>query len=192
MTNLCHDVFRVVLPVCGDVERAARGEAIRHEIQEPRLHDAALVMPLLRPRIGEVKVDACERRQRDHCLQHLDGIMPDQPEIADARIPGLGEAVTDTGFVNLDTDEIEFRVFRRLLHQRVAVAEPDFQHHGRSASEQRFEVQQVITELHAEFRPPLLQRPLLRSRETSRPAHEAADGSVPCRGVGARTHSRAL
>ena len=74
----------------------------------------------------------------DSVKERLDtpyGIVLNQPEVPDARIASLDEAVTDAGLVNLDADEIEFRVLRRLLHQRVAVAEADFQHHRCAAAE---------------------------------------------------------
>ena len=109
-----------------------------------------------------------------------------------ACVAGREQAVTDAGLVNLDAEEVEFRVLCGLLHQRLAVAEADFEHHGGGAPEQRAELQQLLAERHAEFRPEFLECTLLRGGEASRPADETAYRPVPRGDIGARSHSGAL
>ena len=58
--------------------------------------------------------------------QHLDGVVHDHPEVLDARSVRFQQAVSDTGFVHLDAEEVLVRPCRRHLDERVAVAEADF------------------------------------------------------------------
>ena len=57
---------RVVLPVRGEVQVAARHEPERELPREPGLQKPALVVSFLRPRVREEDVDAGERGGRDH------------------------------------------------------------------------------------------------------------------------------
>lgn len=50
-------LFRVIRPVRGQMQGTADFELAPRERREIRLHQAALVMPLLRPGIGERKND---------------------------------------------------------------------------------------------------------------------------------------
>src|SRR3954468_19356040 len=72
----CIDVLRVFRPVGRGMEEAARLELGCEKLDEGQLHQTALVMALLRPRVWKKEVHRCERRIADHLLQHFDGIVP--------------------------------------------------------------------------------------------------------------------
>src|SRR5688572_5416026 len=59
-------VLRVFGPVCGGVQDAADLELARRARGEFRLHQPALVVPLLRPWVGKEEVNRRERAVTDH------------------------------------------------------------------------------------------------------------------------------
>jgi hypothetical protein len=54
------DMLGVICPVGGNVERATIDQPVRDEIEECRLDDATLVVPLFWPRIGKIEVQSSE------------------------------------------------------------------------------------------------------------------------------------
>ena len=94
--------------------------------------------------------------------------------------------------MHLDAQEIELRVFCRLLHQCLPVAETDLQHDRCPAAEQLIEAQGYVAELHAEDRPEFVERSLLGGSQAARTAHETADRSAGGRRVGIRWHCNAF
>ena len=70
------------LRVCAYIGyRSAMDEPRRKRMHERRLQQPALVMPLLRPRIGKEDVDAEERRGRNHPPDDVDGIVAQDANI---------------------------------------------------------------------------------------------------------------
>lgn len=51
------DVLGVICPVRCNIERTPIGKFVRDQVDEFGLHDAAFVMPLFWPRVGEVEID---------------------------------------------------------------------------------------------------------------------------------------
>ena len=66
---------RILHPVRRDVQVTPWREPGREQRNERRLQQAAFVVPLLRPRIGEEYVDAGERGRHQHVLHDLDCIV---------------------------------------------------------------------------------------------------------------------
>ena len=52
------DVLGVVCPVGRNVEGSSIGELVGDEVDEIGLHDASFMVPLLRPRIREIEINA--------------------------------------------------------------------------------------------------------------------------------------
>src|SRR5205814_1805995 len=73
----------VVGPVGRRMQHAARCQLPCHERGSLRLHQAPLVMALLRPRVGEEKMDRRDALVADHVLQHLHRVMADEAHIAE-------------------------------------------------------------------------------------------------------------
>ena len=171
------DMLGVVGPVGRNVERAAVREPVGNELDERILHDAALVVALLGPRVWKVEVDARQRSVRDLLLQDLDRIVHDDAQVVDAGLGGFQETVPDARFVDLDADEVPVRTGDRLFDQRLAVAEADLEHDGCGASEDRVKVEQPLVVIDAVGRPEFVQRALLRGCDATRAADKAANAA---------------
>jgi len=141
------------------------------------LHDAPLVVALLRPRIREVQQQLVERRVRDLPLQHLHRIVADQSNVGQLAGVDAQQAVADAGSVDLDADEIGLRPGAREGEKRLAVADADLQHPRHRAAEHGIEVERRRRVVDAEARPELFECALLRARSASRTLHEALDGA---------------
>src|SRR5688500_15602662 len=74
-------VFGVIRPVRRGMQHPARRELACDERGKAGLHQAALVMTLLRPWVRKEEMDRSEAFVRDHALQHLDGVVPDHSKI---------------------------------------------------------------------------------------------------------------
>ena len=61
------------------MEQAAKLELAAQLLHEQGLHYAALVVSGLVPGIGEEQLQGVDAGIGDHVLQHLDGIMTEQP-----------------------------------------------------------------------------------------------------------------
>ena len=103
------------------------------------LHEAALPMPPLRPRIGIDQIEARERCRRQPG-QHVGRVAVMQPDVGKLalvdRSQRLGHAVDE----RLDADEAGARMALGLRDQMLAAAEPAFQAHLVDAVEQRAQV----------------------------------------------------
>ncbi len=94
-------------------------------------------------------------------LQDLDGVVFDEPQVPDACAVSFQQAMPDARLVHLDAEEIPRGVLECLLHQRVAVAESDFENDGCMPAEQPVEIHGFGTELDAVRWPQNLERPRL-------------------------------
>ena len=129
------DMLGVVRPVGCNMQRSAWSQPVCNEVQKRRLNDATLVMALLGPWIGEVEIHARQRGRPDLVCEYLDRVMPDQPQIRHACVPRSQQAMTYTGLVHLDADEVGVLALCGLLDQRLAIAETDLQDDGRVTPE---------------------------------------------------------
>ena len=92
----------VILPVGRHVNHRARFKQPVYKISKSGVDDAALVMALLVPGIGEEKQNPVQRFGFDHMLQHLDGVVIDQAHVFQSLLVNPVQASPDTGFVHFD------------------------------------------------------------------------------------------
>ena len=85
------------------------------------------------------------------------------------------QQMADTGAVHFDTEIIVLRMLRRQRRERVAIAETNFEHHRRIASEGRGKIDRGFAGLDAKTRKQLLQRLPLGVGHAPFAAHKAAD-----------------
>jgi hypothetical protein len=104
--------------------------------------------------------------------------MHDQPQIPDMRISGGDQAMPDTGVVYFNADLILIRVPGGLLHQGFAVTKANLEHHRRCTAKECGEVEWFCLEIDAEFGPQFIEGSLLRWRQSTGAAHEAANCPV--------------
>ena len=64
-------------------------------------------------------------------------VAEENPDVVDAALVNPGKEVSDSGRVDLDADVVPFRAGGRRLEQGVSPAEPDLDHQGGPATEQR-------------------------------------------------------
>ena len=141
------DMLGVVGPVGGDMDGAARFEAIGAKIKKRRLHNTALVVPFLGPGIWKVEVYAREAGQWNLLSEHLDRIVNDQFQVRDAGGIGRDQAVAHTGLMYFDAEEVHLRCGRCEFNQRVAVTKTDLEHDRGVASKKSIEVDRLPVEL---------------------------------------------
>src|SRR6185369_8869126 len=170
-------VMRVVLPIRRHVQHAPRGQAARGERREIGLDEAALVMPQLRPRIGEEHVDGRERTGRDHVAHHLDRVVLHDADVGETQLPDVPEQAADAGCMHLDREVVAPRRLGRDARSGFSHARPDLHDDRRLPPEQRAEIQRLRRERDAEARHELGMRALLRRRKTALAQDVAADRS---------------
>src|SRR5258708_29757198 len=89
------------------------------------------------------------------------------------------QQAADTGSVPLQAEKIALRFGLRAPGEVLAVAEADFQRAGSATAEQCRQVEPARAEVHAEARPLLGERALLRAGQASGTGDERADGAQP-------------
>jgi len=95
-----------------------------------------------------------------------------------------------TRFVHFDAEEIQVRVLKGLLYQRVAITETNFEDYRRAATEDCIEVDCLGTEVDAIRRPEFEEGTLLRRRQASCAPYKSANGTVA--GLGFALHAGIL
>jgi hypothetical protein len=104
------------------VKHAALSQLAPHQPNETRLHQATLVMALLRPRIGKEQQHAIERGIGQRALQHIDCIGAEHANVAQLLLLRQRQQLADSGTVHLDTDETGVRFARGQFDQCLAHA----------------------------------------------------------------------
>ena len=140
--HLAH-VMCVMLPVGGETQHSARNEHSCEQRGEVRLNQAPFVMPLLRPWIGKEHVNAIDACRRDASLQDLDGVLRNDPHVGQCQLFQTQQQVADTRRMNFDADAIHLRLLARILEQRLACTESDFDHARRAPAEYCIEVERA-------------------------------------------------
>jgi len=126
----------VVGPVGRGVQHAAGGQLARHERRVLRLHQAPLVMALLRPRIGQEEMDRREAVIADHVREHLERVVPQHAQICQRLALDRIQQAADARSVHLDGDEIRFRMRLGDGERGFAHARADLEHQRRRAPEE--------------------------------------------------------
>ncbi len=128
-------LFGVIGPVGGRMQAAALAQLAYQQLRERRLDQAALVVPLLVPWIGEIDTHFVQRTVGDLVFQHFHRIVVIQAHMGAAVFLQRVEQAAYAGGMHLDADVIAAWVLLRGKAQRSAIAEADFQHLVRIASE---------------------------------------------------------
>ena len=162
----------IVRPVRRNMQRAAHFESVGAQCQERALHDAAFVVAFLRPRVRKVQVDPLQGIIRDLVLQNVKCIVSNQAKIFEAGLASADQAMSDTRIVHFDTYVVHLRILTGLLHERFAIAEADFEGSRRDSAEQMLEIERFSLESQPILRPQVLDRPLLRRRQSAAAPHE--------------------
>ena len=86
------------------------------------------------PRIGEKDMDATQRPQWQHVIDHLDGVMPQDTDVFQLVVGNALEQGPDAGFMNLAAQKVVAGSNTCNMGSRLAHAKADFQHGGRLAA----------------------------------------------------------
>src|SRR4029077_14261191 len=107
---------------------------------ERLLHETALVVALLWPRVREEKIHRVDGAVAE--LAHdIYGNARDHADVREIRLLEEQQQMSDAGLVHLDTQIIDVAVVRSAGHDGLAVAETDVEHSRRTSAEQRVEVE---------------------------------------------------
>ena len=96
-------------PISGHMQPPVHGQAACHQPGKIGLHDASLVMAFLGPRIREQQLYFVQTLLRDLVPQYLDRIMGDHPQVGDFRSARTQQQMSDSGLMDLDTQEVALR-----------------------------------------------------------------------------------
>lgn len=160
----------------------ADAQAFHQQSYEIRLNEAALVMTLLVPGIGEIDMHAGQRTGRDHVFQHFDSVMLNDANIRKTACLDFFQQATYTWGMDFNAEEVCLRTERGDFGRGVAHAKADLQNRRRRAAEQAIEIQARLRIFATKLRHQLFVRTLLRWRHPALTQHEAADRTV--KGVG--------
>ena len=89
------------LPVGGAMQVAARRQALGHEPRERRLHQTALVVPLLVPGSGKKTCTPASEPGAIMCSQHLDRVMAHEPQVVEVLLLDAHQQGADAGRMHL-------------------------------------------------------------------------------------------
>src|SRR5207302_8138741 len=149
-------VLSIVGPVGGGMHDTLWGELARGEGGELRLHQAALVMPLLRPGIGEEQMNRGERAVGNHAREHLQRVVPDDAYVGESVGGNALEQAADARTVYLDGDEIGLGGRPGDRRGGLAHSRADLQHQGCDATEKRTRIDRLILKFKSVLREKLL------------------------------------
>jgi hypothetical protein len=128
------DDLEVGLVVGGHVHGAARPQGAVQGVEEARVEEAVLVVPLLGPRVGEEDVVGLHGVRRHEVGHRVVALHPQQAEVAQAAPLRLVVDLADAPQHAVDAEVVEVRMGARALQQEppLAAAEVDFQRLGRA------------------------------------------------------------
>ena len=133
----------VVLPVGGQMNVAARDKTRDEELYKPRLDQPALVMALLRPRVGEKNVNPREALGPNHLLHHIDSIVLDDADVGELLLFDQLEQAAHTGRMHFDAEIVVVRISLCDRRGRFAHSAPDLQDRRSHAAEGHVEIERL-------------------------------------------------
>jgi hypothetical protein len=137
------DLVGVGRPIGCDVQISACGDPQRELVDEWRLQQTSLVMPLFRPRIGKVDVNAGQRPAR-YPSDDVDGIGAHEPNVVEPVVVEPAQQCTDAWQMHLDADKIDMRVRSGDCGRCFAHAETDLEHDGRGPAKDCRPIERTI------------------------------------------------
>ncbi len=156
------------------MQAAALAQLAHQQLRECRLDQAALVVPLLVPWIGEIDTHFVQRAVGDFVFQHFHRVVVIQAHMGAAVFVQRVEQAAHARSMHLDADVIAAWVLPRGKAQRGAITEADLQHLVRIASEGGSQIARRTGVVQPEPRPQVVEGALLRGGETALAQHEAA------------------
>src|SRR5699024_6725346 len=96
------DPLGVVRVIGGDVQDATRAQPAGDEVQRAGLHDAALVVAGLGPRVREEDAHPGQGLGPEHALQHLHAVALDHADVLDPFAAHRADQLGQAGAVELD------------------------------------------------------------------------------------------
>ncbi len=126
------------------------------------LHKTPFPMTLLWPRIGEKKLNSCQRSICDAMPHQFDCVSAGHPNIRQVPLCQFTEKVSNSGSVNFHSDEIFVRSALRHLGQAFTRPETNFQDDWGMSPEYSRQIQIRCATIHPILRPKLLVGPTLR------------------------------
>ncbi len=153
------------------------------QVEVVRADEAALVVLLLRPRVGEEEVDRVERRVGDALLEEDDGVAELDPQVVHARRVGAGEHLGEPRTVHVDGEQVVLGDVGGIRDGRVPVSAADLEHDGGQPAEGDSRVERPARDAPAVGQ---LGDPFPCLGGVAAAPHEAADahGGHPLRHVG--------
>src|SRR5207248_9303925 len=133
----------------GDAREAARLERARGGGGELRVEEAPLVVPLLRPGIGEEDEHARERSGREAEGDEGPGVDALEAYVRQASLQRAGPRDARVLGLELEAEVVAFRVRGGLGEEEAALARADLQLHGRRAAEEEREIEKPRAWLRA-------------------------------------------
>ena len=100
------NLLGIGLPVSGAMQVAARLQTRCQLGDKFALDQAPLVVSLLVPGVRKENVHAIQALQRQHLVDHLDGVVGDDPDVGEALLADAFEQGADTGVMHFATDKV--------------------------------------------------------------------------------------
>src|ERR1700683_5070281 len=156
------------------MKAASGGEPRGDEARERRLHQAALVMARLRPRIWKQQLHLIEASGCDLMVQNLDRVLLYDTQVTELGLARRQQQVAYARPVYFDAEEAPLGRPLRALEQRLAIAEADLERASRDPSEYSIQVKDARLERDAIARPQRGERALLRLGDATGAHHVRA------------------
>ena len=166
------------MPVGCNVHISTGFETRREFADKVRLQQTALVMTFLRPGVGKEHVYAVQAARRNHRSHDFDCIVLDDANVLQMFLADLLEQTAHARRMDLYTEEVRLRLSRGDVCGRFPHAESDFEDGRLATREHGFEIEHAGRVRYAECRQQRIQRELLRARDASLTADEAADRAL--------------
>ena len=172
-------VAGVALPIGDEIDVSPRPEFPREGLQKTGLEESALVMLLLRPRVGKEDMDPLEASFGDHLPGDLLGISFDDPYISEAPFVDYTQEISNPRFEDLDSEIIDIGSILGDPGGCRPVAETDLEDHRIPVSEKDGEIEgRVRNGCTVDF-PEVMVSPLLPLAHSPAANYVAPDGTPP-------------
>ena len=167
----------VRLPVGGQVQYPARHLFLGKERHVFRLDDAAFMVFLFMPRVGEENLDAIERCIWDLLSENVERIFTHEAQVGESVGGYIGQGPTNTGQVHLNANEVALG--RLLCHgdEGVAHTKANFQSYGRGAAKNVLKIKRLAVGGKAILWPERFEGLLLTGCDSAGAHHKGANGS---------------
>lgn len=165
----------IVFPVGRAVDIATGRQAAGQQCDERRLDQAALVVALLGPGVGEIDVHAGQAVRGQHVAHHFHRVVLDDADVRNGVLFDALQQRADAGVEDFHAQEVVRGAGQGDLRRGLAHAEADLQDQRRAAAEGGVHVQALGGIVQRPLVQQGLQRFALAQRDVAPAMHEAAD-----------------